>query len=102
MHVDDLADACVHLMNHFDAPAEGPQFVNVGTGVDVTIRELADLIAEIVGYGGSLRWNTAMPDGTPRKLLDVHRLHELGWDSARSLNQGVRETYDWYLAQQPS
>ena len=97
MHVDDLADACVHLLNQFDAPTEGPQFVNVGTGVDITIRELAELIANVVGYSGGLRWNTDMPDGTPRKLLDVSRLHALGWDNARSTEEGVRETCAWYL-----
>jgi len=97
MHVDDLADACLHLMNHFDAPAEGPQFVNVGTGLDMTIRELAELIADVVGYPGTVRWNTEMPDGTPRKLLDVSRLHALGWDKARSVEDGVRQTYAWYV-----
>lgn len=98
MHVDDLASALLHLVRHFDATDDGPVFVNVGVGEDVSIRELAELIAGIVGFEGELAWNTAMPDGTPRKLMDVSRLTELGWRAPRPLAQGIRETYDWFVA----
>jgi GDP-L-fucose synthase len=94
LHVDDLADACVHLMRTY----ESPELVNVGVGDDVTIRELAETIRDVVGFRGDLTWDTSKPDGTPRKLLDVSRLHGLGWKAKIGLRQGVEQTYAWYLA----
>lgn len=95
LHVDDLADACVFLLQHYDSP----EIVNVGTGEDITIRELAELIAEIVGFTGSLTWDTSKPDGTPRKLLDVAKIRSLGWSPQISLRDGIARTYEWF--QQP-
>ncbi len=94
LHADDLADACVFLMSNYD----GELFVNVGTGEDVTIRELAEMVQEVVGYEGNLRWNTERPDGTPRKLMDVSRLHNLGWKHTTDLRQGLELTYQDFLA----
>lgn len=94
LHVDDLADACVFLMEHYNST----EIINVGTGRDVTIQELAVLVKEVVGYSGSLRFNPAMPDGTMRKLMDVRRLTELGWKPSLSLRRGLEATYEWYLA----
>jgi GDP-L-fucose synthase len=92
MHVDDLADACVFLMQNY----EEAEIVNVGTGEDVTIRELAEMIAEITGYRGRIVQDTSKPDGTPRKLLDVSRLHALGWKAQIPLRQGLEQTYRWF------
>jgi GDP-L-fucose synthase len=92
LHVDDCADALVHLMIHFSG--EGP--INVGTGQDVTIRELAQQIADIVGYSGQLVFDSSRPDGTPRKLSDVTRLRELGWTARISLAEGLARTYRWF------
>ncbi len=93
LHVDDLADACVFLMQHYN----DSQFVNVGVGEDISIKELALLIQDIVGYQGELRFDTSKPDGTPRKLLDVSRLHALGWKARIPLREGIRQTYQWFL-----
>lgn len=93
MHVDDMAAASLHVLEHHT----GNELINIGTGTDVSIRELASLIAEIVGYEGEIRWDPSYPDGTPRKLLDVSRLHNLGWDHPRELGTGIREAYQWYL-----
>ncbi|NIK60631.1 GDP-L-fucose synthase family protein [Kribbella shirazensis] len=92
LHVDDLADACVHLLEQYDAPEP----INVGVGADVTIRELAELVARVVGYTGALSNDLSKPDGTPRKLLDVSRLQALGWKPSISLEDGVAATYAWY------
>ena len=92
LHVDDLADAAVFLMRGYDSP----EIINVGTGVDVTIRELVEMICGIVGYRGEIVFDASRPDGTPRKLLDVSRLTALGWKPARTLEQGIRQTYQWY------
>ena len=92
LHVDDMAAACLHLLEHYD----GPQQVNVGTGVDVTIREIAEMIASIVGFAGTTEWDTTKPDGTPQKLLDVSRLREAGWTSRIGLQDGLRSTVEWY------
>jgi GDP-L-fucose synthase len=92
LHVDDLADAALHLMLHYD----DPEIINVGTGEDITIRELAELVASIVGFQGGLRFDPSKPDGTPRKLLDVTRLHSLGWRARIPLRQGIAETYQWF------
>lgn len=93
LHVDDLASATAFLMQHYDEP----EIVNVGTGEDVTVRELAQMIASTVGYEGKLAFDASKPDGTPRKLLDVTRLHALGWKHSISLADGVRSAYRWFL-----
>lgn len=96
MHVDDLADACVFLMNNYS----NEDFVNVGWGEDVTIRELAELVCEVVGFKGELRFDTSKPDGTPRKLLDVTRLTGLGWKPSIPLREGLADTYRWFVQHQ--
>lgn len=98
LYVDDLADACVYLMQNYDFKEIG-EFVNIGTGIDLTVRELAQLIKTIVGYNGRLRFDTTKPDGTPQKLLDVSRLAALGWQAKTSLEEGIAATYRWYLEQ---
>jgi GDP-L-fucose synthase len=92
LHVDDLASAVLHLMEHYD----GPDQVNVGTGTDVTIADIAHTIATVVGYEGATGWDTTKPDGTPQKLLDVSKLADAGWTSQISLEDGLRSTVDWY------
>jgi GDP-L-fucose synthase len=92
LHVDDLADACVFLMNTY----EGGDIINIGTGKDSTIRELSELVADIVGFKVGMRFDSSKPDGTPQKLLDVSRLRNLGWESKISLRDGIRNTYQWY------
>jgi GDP-L-fucose synthase len=98
LHVDDLADACLHLLEHFD----GPQQVNVGTGTDHTIADIADVVATAIGYSGETHWDTSKPDGTPRKLLDISTLRDNGWRPNISLIQGIVETVSWYRANQAS
>lgn len=95
LHVDDLADASVHLMEHYD----DPEIINVGVGQDLSIRELAETIQDVVGYEGQLTFDTSKPDGTPRKLLDVSRLNTLGWEAKIGLREGLESTYRWYLKQ---
>ncbi len=97
LYVDDLADACIFLMGRYNYKEVG-EFVNVGTGEDIKIKELASLIQKIVEYEGELKYDLSKPDGTPRKLLDVSRLKSLGWQSKTSLEEGIRNTYDWYLS----
>ena len=96
LHVDDLAGAAVHLMLHYDQP----EIVNVGTGTDVSIRGLAQLIRRVVGFDGELQFDSSKPDGTPRKLLDVARIHSLGWQAGIPLEAGIASTYEWFLQQQ--
>lgn len=96
LHADDLADACVYLMKTYDEE----QFVNIGVGEDISIKNLAELIQQTVGYEGELRWNTDKPDGTPRKLMDVSRLHGMGWKHRYSLEEGIRLTYQDFLAKE--
>ena len=96
LHVSDLAAACVFLMQSFDAQRDD-YFVNVGVGEDISIKELAELVQKVVGFSGTIRWNTEMPDGTPRKLLDVGRLKALGWEASMPLADGVAQTYQWFL-----
>ncbi|MBN2847642.1 MAG: GDP-L-fucose synthase [Coriobacteriia bacterium] len=93
LHVDDLASAAVFLMEHYD----GDEIVNVGVGTDVTIAELAALIADVVGFDGEIVYDTSKPDGTPRKLLDVSRLAALGWQPKIGLREGIEGTYRWYV-----
>src|SRR5437016_8083201 len=94
LHVDDLASACLLLLGKYDSP----DIVNVGFGEDISIRELAELICEVVGFDGELAWDTSKPDGTPRKLLDVSKLRALGWKPAISLRDGIARTYQWFRA----
>ena len=93
LHADDLADACYFLMQNYSEPG----FLNVGVGSDVTIKELAELIQKTVGYVGEVHWNTDKPDGTPRKLMDVSKLHALGWKHKTDLTEGIRITYQDFL-----
>ncbi len=92
LHSDDLADACLHLLEHYD----GAEHVNVGTGHDVTIREIAEAVADVVGYDGETLWDTSKPDGTPQKLLDVSRLRATGWEARTGLREGLERTVAWY------
>ena len=94
LHVDDLASACLFLMENYN----DPEIVNVGSGEEVSIAELASLVAETVDFQGTVRYNTDMPDGTPRKFLDVSRLANLGWRSQITLEKGIADTYAWFLA----
>ena len=93
LHVDDLADAACWLMEHYDSP----QLINVGVGEDVSIRELAGIVQRVVGFDGRIELDTSKPDGTPRKLLDVSKLHGLGWRHRIGLEEGIRSTYRWYI-----
>jgi GDP-L-fucose synthase len=93
LHVDDLADAALFLMDHYDAE----EIVNVGTGEDLTIRELAAMIGEVTGYRGEIQFDSSKPDGTPRKVLDVSKLSKLGWQAKIALREGVGKTHAWYL-----
>jgi GDP-L-fucose synthase len=92
LHVDDLADAVVYLLRGYDAE----EIVNVGCGEDITIKELAELVMSVIGYGGRLIFDSTKPDGTPRKLLDVSRLEGLGWRPKISLRSGIEHTYRWF------
>ncbi len=92
LHVDDLANACVFLMNSYN----DSEIINIGTGEDLPIKKLAELIRNIVGYKGKISWDSTKPDGTPRKLLDVSRLHQLGWKHKINLEKGIKMTYEWY------
>jgi GDP-L-fucose synthase len=92
LHVDDLARACVFLLEHYDDPAP----INVGVGRDLSIRELAELVANIVGFRGRLAFDQSKPDGTPRKLLDVTRINNLGWQARIPLREGIASTYEWF------
>ena len=98
MNVDDLADACAFLLQLPDPP----DWINVGTGVDVTIKELTELVAATVGFKGRIIWDASKPDGSPRKLLDVSKLSRLGWKAKRSLQQGIKDTYASFLAEEAS
>lgn len=93
LYVDDLGNACLFLLEHYDAG----EIINVGTGEDLTIRELAQIIAEVVGFSGRLVFDPQYPDGTPRKLLDVTRLSGLGWQARTPLREGLSKTYEWFL-----
>src|SRR3712207_1948856 len=92
LHVDDPARACIHLLEHYDEPEP----INVGVGEDLPIRELAEMVADVVGYRGELHFDSSKPDGTPRKLLDVSRIRAIGWEPRIGLRDGITETYGWY------
>ena len=93
LYVDDLADACVYLMENYS----GNETVNLGTGKELTIRELTELVAKVIGYTGEIKWDSTKPDGTPRKLLDVSKLEKLGWHYKTELEEGIRLTYEDFL-----
>ena len=97
LHVDDLAAACLLLLEKYDSQ----EIINIGCGEDVTIRELAELICDVVGFDGELVWDKTKPDGTPRKLLDVTRIRTLGWQPTITLREGIAQTYEWFLANWP-
>lgn len=92
LYVDDMADACVFLLKNYN----GEQHVNIGTGKEITIKELAEMVKKTVGFEGEIIWNDSMPDGTPRKLTDVTKLHSLGWRHKVELEEGIRMAYDWF------
>jgi len=93
LHVDDCASACLFLLEKYDAP----EIINVGSGEDISIRDLAELICDVVGFEGELAWDKTKPDGTPRKLLDVSKIRGLGWKPSIPLREGIAQTYDWFL-----
>lgn len=96
LHVDDMANAAVYLMQHYDKP----DIVNIGVGDDISIRDLAEMVKTVVGFNGELVFDASKPDGTPRKLMDVSRLNALGWKASVPLKAGIASTYDWFLAHQ--
>jgi GDP-L-fucose synthase len=93
LYVDDLAEACVFLMNNYSDSS----LVNVGTGKDLSILDLATMIKEIVGFSGEIKWDISKPDGTPKKLLDIRKINDLGWKAKTSLSEGIKRTYSWYI-----
>lgn len=93
LYSDDLADACVFLMNNYD----GNEIINIGVGKDISIKELAEKIKNVVGYQGEIKFDTSKPDGTPRKLVDVSRINALGWKASISLDEGLQKVYQWFL-----
>ena len=94
LHVDDLAAACVFLMKHY----QEPKIINIGSGKDISIANLALLVKDVVGYEGEITFDLSKPDGTPRKLLDISRIRELGWQAKIPLREGIESTYRWFLA----
>jgi GDP-L-fucose synthase len=94
LHADDLADACFFLLQNYDSP----EIVNIGCGEDVTIRELAETVCDVVGFGGTLEFDTSKPDGTPRKLLDMTKLFSMGWKPRIALRDGIKGAYEWFLS----
>lgn len=94
LHVDDMAQASIFLLEKYDSD----QVINVGTGQDLAIRELAEIVSSTVGYSGKINWDTSVPDGTPRKLLDTSRINDLGWKPTISISKGIESTYEWFLA----
>ena len=96
LHVDDMAEACLHLLEHYDAPEQ----VNVGTGTDLTIKEIAEVVGEVVGFEGRTQWDTSKPDGMHQKRLDVTKLADAGWTAKISLRDGIQSTVEWYRTQE--
>ncbi len=94
LYVDDMADACVYLLENYS----GEEHVNIGTGKEISIKDLAELVCDIVGFKGKIRWNTDMTNGTPRKLCDVSKLHDIGWKEKVSLREGIKREYEWFLS----
>ena len=94
LHADDLGAACLYLMKNYDQES----FVNIGTGTDITIKELAEMVGKVVGFEGSIQWNTDKPDGTPRKLMDVSKLHKMGWHHTINLADGIAKAYQDFLS----
>lgn len=99
LHVDDLGEACVFALDHWQPGPDDQQFLNVGTGVDLTIRDLAEAVAEATSFQGEIHWDTSKPDGTPKKQLDVSRLAALGWRAHISLREGLKSTVALFLDQ---
>jgi len=97
LHVDDLASACLFLLRNYDSP----EIINVGSGADLTIRELAELVCDVVGFRGELTWDRSRPDGTPRKLVDISKIKSLGWKPTISLREGITRTYEWFKSGRP-
>jgi len=93
LYVDDLAEACIFVMNNHNIK----ELVNIGTGVDIEIRKLAELVKKIIGFNGEIIFNTQMPDGTPRKLLDVSKINNFGWEAKTKLEDGIKKVYEWYV-----
>jgi GDP-L-fucose synthase len=93
LYVDDLAEACYTCMINYN----DPEIINVGTGIDVTIKHLTEIISNIIGYTGEIRWDTSKPNGTPRKVLNVDKIRSLGWEPKVELIEGIIKTYEWYL-----
>jgi GDP-L-fucose synthase len=107
LHVDDMAAASIHVMelnkSVYDANTEPMlSHINVGTGVDCTIKELVETVAAVSGFKGDIVWEPSKPDGAPRKLMDVSRLHTLGWQHSYDLHSGLKHAYDWFLSNQDS
>ena len=92
LYIDDLAEACYTCMQKYDSE----EIINVGSGVDVTIKELTEMIADVVGYTGKIVWDTSKPNGTPRKVLNVDKIKSLGWEPTLDLKEGLRKTFEWY------
>jgi GDP-L-fucose synthase len=93
LYVDDLADACLFIMNHY----HGNEIINIGTGEDISIKDLVYLVQSVIGFNGEIQWDPSKPDGTPRKLLDISKLTAMGWKAKVPLSEGIRNTYEWYL-----
>lgn len=101
LHVDDLANACIYLMENHDSDSKSSgKFFNIGTGEDISIKKLAEKIKNVVGFEGKIEWDTSKPNGTPRKLLDVSKLHRTGWKHEINLDEGLKDTYKWYKINQ--
>ena len=98
LYADDLADACIFLIQHYNEK----ELINIGTGTDLSIKELAQLIKKITGFNGEMVFDTSKPDGTPRKLMDISKLHNLGWHHTTDLEQGIRKAYEDFLSLQKS
>lgn len=92
LYVDDLADACIFLMYNYN----GDETLNIGTGKDIAIKELAEIVKHELGYTGAIVWDASKPDGTPRKLLDVSKIKKIGWEASTSLDEGIKKTIAWF------